>query len=630
MFVSKLKYLLLISILVSAPSTAAENNGTDKIGTYDDALIAFNKQDYTTAIMIWLPLADSGNKQAQFQLGQLYINPDLKAHNPEKSTYWFKLAANQGHLESQIKLGLLYLNGDEGIAKNPKLAAKYQLLATRNIYGKSRSSKSIQKRTEKYKTDESNDYQKGLLAYKKKDYTSALMFWLPLTNTGNANAQFMIGELYMELEGDRKNPNKAEYWYKKAAENGHLDAQTTLGMMYFNGEGIEKDLVLASKWLLKATENKQSEKPVIPPVVDETKQKMNNISPFNQGMIAYQHKDYITAIMLWHPLAMNDNPEAQLMLGNLYMREEGIYKDPTRGLSWYQRAISQGDAKTSRSLGLMYLYGDDLKKNTSRAINLLLKAARIGDAQSQYELGNIYLEGKIISSNTPKAAYWYEKAANNNHEGAQYSLAKMYFDGIAIKRNTNKAIEWYEKSDKNNNVNATVTLAGLYRDGNVKKRDYKKAFTLYQKAARQGLAEAQTELAILYREGQGTKKNMKLFVTWLQKAVKQGYPDALYNMGKAYVNGYGVSIDYKKGASLFEQAAIKGHARAQLDLGVAHYTGKGAKYDPIIAYAWFYMATRKSVKEAHKFKNTVYKELNDDDKKKASQLAYDFYNKYKQ
>ena len=621
--VSMFKYLLFICLLSSGSLLLAANNA----GTYKEALDAYNKQDFTTALMIWLPLAESGDKDAQFQLGQLYMNQSLKAHNSEKAEYWFKLAANQGHIEAQTTLGLMYLNGDK-IAKNPRLAAKYLLLATRNEHGQSRSAMAIQQRSEKYKADESEDYLKGLVAYKNKDYTTALMLWLPLTNTGNANAQFMIGKLYMELVGDRKNPNKAEYWFRRAAENGHLEAQTTLGLMYFNGDGIDKDLVLASKWLLKGTGNEESGDIAVEPV-QETKLDKKKIAPFNLGMIAYQKKDYTTAIMLWHPLAMEGNPEAQLMLGNLYMREEGIYKDPSRGLSWYQKAISQGDVKTSRSLGLMYLYGDDIKKNSSQAINLLLKAARLGDVQSQYQLGNIYQDGKVISANLPKAAYWYEQAANNNHHEAQFALAKMYFEGNGIKSDTNKALELYETADKNNNVNATVTLAGLYRDGDKKKQDYKKAFNLYQKAANLGSAEAQTELAILYREGKGTTKNIKQFITWIQKATEQDYPDALYNLGKAYVNGYGISVNYKKGASLFERAAVKGHANAQLDLGVAYYTGKGAKYDPITAYAWFYMATRKNIKEAHQFKNTVYNELNVEDKKRASQLASEFYSKYR-
>lgn len=626
MFASKLSYLLLICVLTPALWVVAGNNSTGETGTYDHALKAYTQQDFTTAIMIWLPLAESGDKDSQFKLGQLYTNRQLKAHNPEKAEYWYKLAANQGQLEAQTTLGLMYLNG-EGVVKNLRLAAKYLLFATRNEHGKSRSAKSIQKRKEQFSENETKDYQKGLQAYTNKDYTTALMLWLPLTNTGNANSEYMIGKLYMELEGERKNPHKAEYWLQRAAENGHQEAQTALGLMYFNGDGIEKDLVLASKWLLKASAKEKSEDSPIAPVVENT-QKKKKISPFNLGMIAYQKKDYITAIMLWHPLALEGNPEAQLMLGNLYMREAGIYKDPSKGLSWYQKAVSQGDIKTSRSLGLMYLYGDDIKKNTSQAIDLLLKAARLGDAQAQFELGNIYLEGKIIGANTPKAAYWYEQAANNNHKDAQYAIATMYFNGNGIKKNTIKALELYEKADENNNVNATVTLAGLYRDGNTKKQDYNKAFELYQKAAKLGSAEAQTELAILYRNGQGTKKNVKQFIIWLQEATEQDYPDALFNLGKAYVNGYGISVDYKKGVSLFEQAAIKGHASAQLDLGVAYYTGKGAKYDPVMAYAWFYMASRKSLKEAHQFKNMVYKELNAEDKIRASELASEYYKKY--
>ena len=44
----------------------------------------------------------------------------------------------------------------------------------------------------------SADYQKGLDAYNKKDYATALREWKPLAEQGNADAQERYGELVLQ------------------------------------------------------------------------------------------------------------------------------------------------------------------------------------------------------------------------------------------------------------------------------------------------------------------------------------------------------------------------------------------------------------------------------------------------
>lgn len=40
------------------------------------------------------------------------------------------------------------------------------------------------------------DFDKGLAAYRAKDYSSALKEWHPLAKQGNANAQYNLGLIY--------------------------------------------------------------------------------------------------------------------------------------------------------------------------------------------------------------------------------------------------------------------------------------------------------------------------------------------------------------------------------------------------------------------------------------------------
>jgi hypothetical protein len=74
---------------------------------------AWQKADYAAAVAIWRPLAEQGDADAQFNLGQAYrlgrgVPIDLGA-----AQLWFERAAAKGHLDAQTTLGLLlFQNGN--------------------------------------------------------------------------------------------------------------------------------------------------------------------------------------------------------------------------------------------------------------------------------------------------------------------------------------------------------------------------------------------------------------------------------------------------------------------------------------------------------------------------------------
>ena len=74
---------------------------------------AWQRADYSGAVTIWRPLAEGGDADAQFNLGQAYrlgrgVPLDLNA-----AKVWFERAARSGHLDAETTLGLLtFQNGD--------------------------------------------------------------------------------------------------------------------------------------------------------------------------------------------------------------------------------------------------------------------------------------------------------------------------------------------------------------------------------------------------------------------------------------------------------------------------------------------------------------------------------------
>ena len=99
------------------------------------------------------------------------------------------------------------------------------------------------------------DFEKGLEAYLKGDYTTTLSEFRPLAEQGNASAQYNLGMMYANGQGVTQDYAEAVNWYRKAAEQGDDSAQSNLGLMYVMGKGVTQDNVYAHMWWNIAASN---------------------------------------------------------------------------------------------------------------------------------------------------------------------------------------------------------------------------------------------------------------------------------------------------------------------------------------------------------------------------------------
>lgn len=103
--------------------------------------------------------------------------------------------------------------------------------------------------------DSPHDYfQLGWQEYQAGHYDSALGYWVPLADQGDANAQLNVGMMYDTGQGVAEDPARAVSLYRQSAERGHPAAQYNLGMMYASGRGIERDASQAKFWFEEAAE----------------------------------------------------------------------------------------------------------------------------------------------------------------------------------------------------------------------------------------------------------------------------------------------------------------------------------------------------------------------------------------
>ncbi|MBL1140670.1 MAG: sel1 repeat family protein [Proteobacteria bacterium] len=90
---------------------------------------AFDNGDYETAFSLWLPLAESGDSDAQNYLGIIYYlglgtNKDIN-----KALEWYERAAKAGHADAQRNYGDM-INFGRGVQKDNYQAYKWYFAAS--------------------------------------------------------------------------------------------------------------------------------------------------------------------------------------------------------------------------------------------------------------------------------------------------------------------------------------------------------------------------------------------------------------------------------------------------------------------------------------------------------------------
>ena len=89
---------------------------------------SYLKGDYTAAYDEWLPLAELGDAEAQFNLGVLYDEGAGVERNLTTAADWYRKAAEQGFIDAQTNLGIMYYHG-LGVERDHELAAHWFRLA---------------------------------------------------------------------------------------------------------------------------------------------------------------------------------------------------------------------------------------------------------------------------------------------------------------------------------------------------------------------------------------------------------------------------------------------------------------------------------------------------------------------
>lgn len=98
------------------------------------------------------------------------------------------------------------------------------------------------------------DDAKDSLAQRR--YEQAVKQFLPVANSGNAEAQRLLGEMIFRGQGVNADANAAFVWTKLAAEGRDFIAQYNLGYMFENGFGTSRSDDEALRWYRRSAEGR--------------------------------------------------------------------------------------------------------------------------------------------------------------------------------------------------------------------------------------------------------------------------------------------------------------------------------------------------------------------------------------
>ena len=112
-------------------------------------------------------------------------------------------------------------------------------------------------------------------------------------------------------------------------------------------------------------------------------------------------------------LAEQGDADAQLYLGFIYEKGEGVPQDYKAAMKWYSLAAEQGDADAQGSLGSMYGMGKGVPQDYRAAVKWTRLAAEQGHPAAQYNLALDYGKGDGVIQDNVYAHMWFNIAASS-------------------------------------------------------------------------------------------------------------------------------------------------------------------------------------------------------------------------
>jgi TPR repeat protein len=316
-----LRFAILVAFALVL-NACATNVVAEKASRFDQAVAAYDAGDFAGAYRIWSDLAAEDDLAAMRNAAQLLRQGKGVEKDAKKAFNLYTEAAEKGLVTAMANVGDMYMAG-EGVGKNPEAAAAWYARAA---------------------------------------------------SAGLSLAQVKLAEMYEQGLGVERDPARARILIERAARNGYAPAQAKLARMapapakastpiddeddpYRGGGTITSERALepvAAPPMSGAMNAVARPMPgdVVPANLG-AKMPPADLAQMNAGLGAYAAQDKRLAFATWRNVAGRGNADAQLRVGLLYERGEGVGQDMIEAYRWLKLAANQAHPKAATELSFV-------------------------------------------------------------------------------------------------------------------------------------------------------------------------------------------------------------------------------------------------------------------------------------
>jgi hypothetical protein len=255
----------------------------------------------------------------------------------------------------------------------------------------------------------SAQFDKGVAAFGRADYPTALRSLLPLAKQGNGRAQYLVGLMNLRGLGLPQNDAEAVGWLREAAEQGVSDAQVELGILHRLGRGVEKSDIVAKELFEQAAAQQNAHAQYQLGVLFERGMNLRMADPKVIEFLTEMRKRTRVEEFDFAKFAV---------IG---------WSDAPQAIQWYEKSVAQGFNLAKVNLANMLMRGQGTPADPARAMALLREASEkaiVSEADSQsvfwarIGLAMSYQRGDGGPKDDAEALAWFCKAAEINAKGA--------------------------------------------------------------------------------------------------------------------------------------------------------------------------------------------------------------------
>ncbi len=515
---SSLVYSIAIITFLTFPSLAQNHANSPVFRDYQPPSLHVAHRESSFArewnTFMLIRDANSGDANAQHELGVRYLFGQGFATDTSKAVYWIKKSAEQNFMMAQYNLGLLYYHA-WGVEWNPFEAYKLFFITA----------------------------ERGL-----------------------PEAQFALGLSYTDNLLVQKNWITAYRWLKKAHDAGFKPATETIHELIAARFITQSDTVKANKLesedkKISVTQNsstvstrtktnpsslssasKNWEPVFLDFQPDTSKQNVDEHTLLNE-VISSSHASHEDSLALLKCLesktfcdsaalhfldraAEVGNPEALVFLARCYQDGIIVNQNLIRSAVYYLRAMYHDASRAPKLLSDLLRASDFERQLKSRAMR--------NDPDAQFVWGGLVALGIDRQITEKQAVELLQSSAIQNQQDAIIQLGQYYYTGKWVPQNRQKAIELWERAVRLGNQEAQVRIASVIIVGGKLFADYDVELTILRDASQLGSTLAKRALAVCYDEGRGVIQNKYEAVKLYRYCAQHGNRAAYQELQRMY------------------------------------------------------------------------------------------------